>query len=331
MNNVIPQPPLGAREGNWIWDGTRWVCDPDCDARPPWPPFRPQPPWFPPPATSPPWYPGGNAGVSFSPPNMPPPNPIRGNFWWDGHNLLMFDGAVWMTVGGATCGGTPPSTTPPANPQPGEQWFDGTTLWIWDGNAWVPVAGTKTYVQATPPPAPNPGDLWFDGTQMRVWSGSAWLLVGPGATVGPVPTATEVFAMTAPTDLPMPGSAAGDIPVPFTATPTVDTLTGWDPVTKKYTPSKPGFYMFQAMAIATTSFFLSILKNDPGSPGPPLQSVTYLASSGLQIASGIETFSITGTSKMNGTTDYVRLFASAVDNTFHNFGANIVWAAILLP
>jgi hypothetical protein len=36
--------------------------------------------------------------VSFS--ATAPPNPVRGNFWWDGKTLWMFDGAAWVAVGG---------------------------------------------------------------------------------------------------------------------------------------------------------------------------------------------------------------------------------------
>jgi hypothetical protein len=98
--------PMGSpqQQGGWWWDGSNWVCDPDCGSGSPWPcpppSFPPPgcPPWFPPPQGQPPWYPGANAGVSFS--AVAPPNPIRGNFWWDGKTLWMFDGAMWVAVGG---------------------------------------------------------------------------------------------------------------------------------------------------------------------------------------------------------------------------------------
>jgi hypothetical protein len=99
-----------------MWDGTRWVCDPDCDdgapqwpAAPPCPPpsFPPAgcPPWFPPPASQPPWYPGANAGVSFG--TTPPVNPIRGHFWWDGVRMWMWDGAVWVDIVASATGAAP--------------------------------------------------------------------------------------------------------------------------------------------------------------------------------------------------------------------------------
>jgi hypothetical protein len=92
-------PVPGTQDGNWIWDGTQWVCG-TCDGGggfpfcPP-PGFPPAgcPPWFSG-MNSPPWYPGANAGVSFG--TTAPLNPVRGHFWWNGISLALFDGAVWV-------------------------------------------------------------------------------------------------------------------------------------------------------------------------------------------------------------------------------------------
>lgn len=104
---VVPQSQ------DWVWDGAQWC--PPCDGRPmpppcppaPWPcpPSghpTPCPPWFPPPAGQAPWYPGANGGVSFS--ATPPQNPIRGNLWWDGTVLHLFDGAAWVDIGPQVAG-----------------------------------------------------------------------------------------------------------------------------------------------------------------------------------------------------------------------------------
>jgi len=95
MNNVVPMTTATPVPQDWYWDGSKWVCSgtPPC-AIPPWGPFPP--PYFPP--QQPPWYPGANGGVSFSPPDIPPPFPVRGHFWWNGTILQMFDGAVWVDV-----------------------------------------------------------------------------------------------------------------------------------------------------------------------------------------------------------------------------------------
>lgn len=88
--DMVPASALSGsdwdRQGNWVWDGCRWVCEPDCDPR--------RPPWLDPPQS--PWYPGANGGVSFG--ADPPRHPVRGHFWWDGRALRIFDGAVWESI-----------------------------------------------------------------------------------------------------------------------------------------------------------------------------------------------------------------------------------------
>lgn len=352
-------PVVGSRQGDWVWDGSRWVCCPDGDDCPPaFPPFGP--PVFSGPVGQPPWYPGANGGVSFG--TVAPPNPVRGHFWWDGLTLWLFDGAAWVGVGGSGSSGTvavgptppplplvgalwfngtqlaiwngmiwfvvggqtPPNINPPANPQPGQQWFDGTTLRVWDGNAWVPVSQTKTSIQATAPPGPNAGDLWFDGTQLHIWSGTAWNLVGPGATVGPVATTTITFAMTATTNRAI-GSAFTI--VPFNDAPLTDTLNGWDSVQHKYTPTRAGIYISLCRMQANGTGAIALLKNDPGTFTNQLSSdLIQLYSS--QVGGWIAATAIT---QMNGTTDYLRFWASSTGTSFLSGGSNPVWVTTLLP
>jgi hypothetical protein len=92
---------LPQQQGGWVWDGSNWVCDPDCgngSAPAPCPPFGP--PVFSGPVNQPPWYPGANGGVSFG--AVAPPNPVRGHMWWDGSTFWLFDGAAWVGVGGSS-------------------------------------------------------------------------------------------------------------------------------------------------------------------------------------------------------------------------------------
>ena len=46
MNNLTVMPPVGTQQGNWVWDGSNWVCDSDCDNQfpQPCPPFGPRAP-----------------------------------------------------------------------------------------------------------------------------------------------------------------------------------------------------------------------------------------------------------------------------------------------
>lgn len=150
-------PPAPIQQDGWVWDGANW-----CPPQPPGclpPPCPPQPPgcppWFPPPANVTPWYPGANGGVTFS--ATVPPNAIRGNFWYDGHVLWMFDGANWVDVGIAGIqsllggsGGAPVfiGATAPANPVPGALWWNGSILQLWDGVSWH-LIGPQTITPAT--------------------------------------------------------------------------------------------------------------------------------------------------------------------------------------
>ena len=53
-----------------------------------------QPPWFEPPC--PPQY--KTNYVAFG--GIPPAYPCRGELWWNGHFLSIWDGAAWMPVAG---------------------------------------------------------------------------------------------------------------------------------------------------------------------------------------------------------------------------------------
>jgi hypothetical protein len=324
MNNIIRSqggmPVVGQRDGNWIWDGSNWICDPDCSFPTPCPPFGP--PVFSGPVSQPPWYPGANGGVSFG--AVPPPNPVRGHFWWDGTVFWLFDGAAWVAISGAQGTPIPPSTTPPANPFPGEQWFNGTTLFVWDGHAWVPVSGTKAYVQATAPTSPNPGDTWWDGTVLRIWDGSAWEPVGPGSVVGPVPTTTKVFQLQMSAAQLAIAAGVWAI-VPFAGTPQVDTLNGWNASTHKYTPTKPGYYQFFSNFTTQPSgtggtWGSAIVFNDSGTYQP--NSQVTVGQDFISQATGTATQAdFSGMIHMNGTTDFVRLWGYGSDGFFYQTSA----------
>jgi hypothetical protein len=104
----------GTQQGNWVWDGSNWVCNPDCPpsfAPVPCPPFGP--PVFSGPAGQPPWYPGANGGVSFG--STAPPNPVRGHMWWNGTTFFLFDGAAWVFIGGTPGAGNGTSPAPGAS------------------------------------------------------------------------------------------------------------------------------------------------------------------------------------------------------------------------
>jgi hypothetical protein len=354
MNNLVRMqsgvPAPGTRSGNWVWDGCNWVCcdgDFDFDNCPPGtvPPFpfcpppgfppRGCPPWFSG-QNSPPWYPGANAGVSFGQVGAFPANPVRGHFFWDGKTLWMFDGAAWVITGGGAAGGTPPQSTAPANPVPGQQWFNGTQLFIWDGNAWIPVSQTKTFIQSSAPPAPNPGDLWWDGTQFHIWDGSAWELVGPGATVGPVPTTTLVFSIMIPAAITGIPASAWNI-VNFTSTPNVDKFNGWNLTTHQYMPQKAGYYQFFTTqyygGAGTTGMSHVLVKNDMGSlPDLTSANVVTVAGEGAPPSTVGVYLSAAGITQLNGTSDFVRLWTWSSSGAYYPIASSVpIIRAYLLP
>jgi hypothetical protein len=323
-------PAVGTRDGNWVWNGNNWICNPDCGTDGSAPPFGP--PVFSGPVSQPPWYPGANGGVSFG--ATAPPNPVRGHMWWDGTSFWLFDGAAWVGIGGQGAGGGASlGTTPPTNPQPGQQWFNGSVLYVWDGNAWVPTSTTKSYVQATAPPAPNPGDTWYDGTTQRIWDGSAWQAIGPGALQGPVGTTTKVFQLTmAGTSIALGGAGAWEI-VPFTGTPQIDTEGGWNATTHKYQPTKAGYYQFfiNQYNPPNDNGGHALLFNDTGSW---LQNSQTWVATGWAVSTATQGMFMTesGIIHMNGSSDFVRLWALTSSGNFYQTSTTMPsFSGFLLP
>lgn len=290
---VVPQSMPQPSQQDWVWDGANWNwcgCPPTpCPPTPPpCPPSgfpTPCPPWFPPPAGQAPWYPGANGGVSFS--ATPPVNPIRGNFWWDGTMLHLFDGAAWVDIGpGASgapgSGGAFVGTSPPANPAQGALWWNGTVLQVWDGTSWQVSQGTMLEFAIM---QPSPATVGVDSTH---WTA-----------------------------------------VPLTATPFIDVQSAWNPATLRYTPKVAGYYQFQGRSLngGAASAGLAIVKNDPGSYSSLSTDITVTLAS----ANAAATMSVVGITQMNGTSDYVRLWAYNASGSLLAAGSNNVLAAYKLP
>jgi hypothetical protein len=128
---------VGARDGNWIWNGSNWVCDPDCSGDSGFPPFGP--PVFSGPTAQPPWYPGANGGISFG--QSFPPNPVRGHLFWDGTTFWLFDGAAWVSIAGQ--GAAIKGVVDGSNAAPG---FVGEFLNL---SSTIPYAGYPTTTSVT--------------------------------------------------------------------------------------------------------------------------------------------------------------------------------------
>lgn len=265
-------PPQPSQQG-WVWNGSSWCwfdpddcppCPPPVSGQPfPCPPpgFPTQcPPWFPPPAGQAPWYPGANGGVSFS--ATPPVNPIRGNFWWDGLMLHLFDGAAWVDIG--------------------------------------PGAGSPTL----------PGQV--------------------GKT-------TETFSIVLPTNVTGMPAAPGWGLIPFTgSTPLIDTQAAWNPATSRLTPQVAGAYLFVVrgyfqLSPGPVEGGVAIVKNDSGSYTGATGDNTVAVSVEYTASTFSGWLTATGVSKMNGTTDYIRMFGLASTGTFLSGFSIPLIEAWLLP
>lgn len=273
-------------QGGWLWNGSQWICptDPCPPFSPPFcPPFFPPPPFIPPPAGQPPWFPGANGGVTFS--STPPPNPVRGHFWWDGTSLHMFDGAAWVII---STGGT------------------GTSL----------TGAGITVITSSAPPSPQLGSLWWDGTSLRVWDGTTFKLVGPVGTPGSVSTTTEVLRLVDMSTLTVPATTWSI--VPFDATPIIDTQHGWNFTTRQFKPSIHAMYMFSCQCNLTTDTPAGILlaKNDTGTLDP---TTADIVAENMIVGAAGDVVTAFGLSDLNGTTDFVRLWVFSNDGNIYPF------------
>jgi len=267
-------------------------------------------------------------GATYGP--TPPTSPGPGALWYDGSDLLIYTGSTWVHASGSATG-----TSPPLNPADGMTWWNGSQLMIWDGDSWVPVSSTKTYVQSTQPPTPNQGDQWWDGTTMRIWSGTVWSIVGPGAFQGPVGTTTQTLIITQ--------SGAGSFgigtawtPFVISTPPQTDTQGGWNSTTHQYKPIVAGIYLFEVTCIAWAqagyNMGWSLARNDLGTIDNSTDVVCSWTGGGG--ASEVFVAAGAGTKRMNGTTDYVRLFGFAnggPSNSYINPAMTPVLKATLLP
>lgn len=189
---TVQQSAVTDPASDWWWDGQQW----NCGCQSPQPPFCPPqgpPPWFPPPQGQPPWYPGANGGVSFS--TSPPPNPIRGAFWWDGSVLWMFDGATWVAVGGT---GSAPGTEPVlAVPTTSASTIATNTWTITPINGSPSLASGGTWNATTKQFTPNQPGIY--GVQSQVWiptAGFHQVAVLKNDSGGPYPSLQNVEICT---------------------------------------------------------------------------------------------------------------------------------------
>lgn len=205
-------------------------------------------------------------------------------------------------------------------------------LHLFDGAAWVNIGpgaagagGGGSFVGTSPPANPAIGTTWWNGTIFQVWDGTAWKLVGP-----PPLTNTTVleFAINQPTSATVGVDSSHWTAIPLTATPSVDLQSGWNPATLRYTPKTAGIYQFQGRSVnSANTAGLAIVKDDPGTYASLASDITVSIAS----ATAAGWLSVSGLTPMNGTSDYVRLFAYNTAGSIIGAGSNIVFGAYLLP
>ena len=181
-------------------------------------------------------------------------------------------------------------------------------------------------ISGTAPSNPTAGTEWWNGTILQLWDGGMWKTVGP--STGSVTTSTLVFAIPQTSTLTLANALPAWSVVPFVATPQVDTMTGWDPITHKYTPKKPGYYAVSIRAYLPTSSGIAILKNDDGAYSNNDQTdiivtLSATAAAGWQQATGFV--------QLNGTTDYVRYWAISSNNTLQALTSDPAFSVLALP
>lgn len=190
-------------------------------------------------------------------------------------------------------------------------------------------------ISGTAPVSPAAGQEWWNGSQLQVWDGSMWKVVGPALNqVGtPIQSTTLIYSLQQPTTLAV--TANTWTITPFTSTPNVNTQATWDPVTYKWTPTKPGVYEVFILGNYSLSgggtAQQQVAKNDSGSVGfgIPTDVVAFAAMAVGATASGFIQGS--GIITMNGTTDFLRHWSYVSAGPIQTMASVPTWKIFQLP
>ena len=220
-------------------------------------------------------------------------------------------------------------------PNDGKQYGRQSLTWTEiSGSVVIPPGGggggasDVAIISPTAPPSPTTGTEWWDGTTMWVWNGTIWQSVSAGAT-------SLDFAVTQSTVVTALGNAFSWAIVPLVDQPQIDTLHGYDPITHKFTPKRPGYYAFSVRGIpafgAGGAGGIAILKNDDGIFDGAAGSDIIIAIS-QTVSGSYSSQSVVGFAQMNGTTDYVRYwgYCTPAPGNFNAMGSNPVFTALHL-
>ena len=123
--------------------------------------------------------------------------------------------------------------------------------------------------------------------------------------------------------------------VPITATPQIDQFNGWNTTTKQYKPSTAGFYHFftqQYFGSGMTNGGHVMVRNDTGSL-PNLNAADVISVNAIAVGGGVGDYlAASGIAYLNGTTDFVRLWAYSDQGQYYPISTNVpTIRAYLLP
>jgi hypothetical protein len=187
---------------------------------------------------------------------------------------------------------------------------------------WYPGANGGVSFGAAAPPNPVRGHLWWDGTTFWLFDGAAWVPIGGSSAIGATPTTTKIFGITQATPITGIGTWPTLAIVPLTATPTVDTMSGWNLTTRQFTPKKAGYYMFhtfQFMGAGETVAGHALLFNDNGSYNSATNDYIVYEAFSAATAPGLILQGV-NLRYFNGQTDFCRLWAGASDGEYWTAG-----------
>jgi len=259
---------------------------------------QPMPWWGPPPCEPcPPPFPVPQCAPMPCPPPCPPGPPP----WFSPPTPPWYPGAN----AGVSFG-----TSYPQNPCRGHFLWDGQALWLFDGVSWQRVGPAAGGAAGGVSEAPIDGNLY--GRE-----NAAWVKVSILASV--------VFSIAQPTAVAVGVDASHWTAVPLSTSPSVDTMGAWNSTTLRFTPTQAGVYEFGARGrVVGTAGGIAVVKNDPGTYTSLSTDIT------VAIATSAATgwINCTGFTQMNGTTDYVRLWAYETTGNFPNSGSNPVLSSV---
>jgi hypothetical protein len=184
---------------------------------------------------------------------------------------------------------------------------------MWDGVEWETIGPTPPSAGGGVPEAPIDGQIYAR-------QNGAWVVAS---------TSMITFSLTQPVALTIPASTWAQ--TPYSSTPGIDTQVAWDAATYRLIPKKAGVYLFEIRENSSVgaggSVAINLIKNDAGSHvGGVVIAAALINTVGALGAS----IAASGVSQMNGTTDFVRVWAYTSSGTISGAGSNPIFTATLL-